>query len=200
MLIDIGKLLAYGSDDVVHFDLEVFEFVAHASRRVYDKSQVQLRGQLRGRGWENDFPNRIIEMAPGFAFAYDLLGSSYWLLGDLDAAYNAYYQYHERTGRPAWFLEAAARGYKQGGFRGHGRELLAAIREHDDGSISHVVRAVIACAAEEPEDALVELNHALRRRDPKVLHIGKWPHLDCVRSDPRFQDLLREINWPGLEE
>jgi TolB-like protein len=144
--------------------------------------------------------NRIIEMAPGFAFAYDLLGSSYWLLGDLDAAYNAYYQYHERTGRPAWFLEAAARGYKQGGFRGHGRELLAAIREHDDGSISHVVRAVIACAAEEPEDALVELNHALRRRDPKVLHIGKWPHLDCVRSDPRFQDLLREINWPGLEE
>jgi TolB-like protein/Tfp pilus assembly protein PilF len=144
--------------------------------------------------------NWIIERNPGFARAYDLLGSSHWALGDFEASYKAYRQYHELTGRPAWFLEAVDRGYEQGGFKAMGRELLAAIREHDDGSISHGVRAMIACAAEEPDEALVELNHGLRRRDPIIVHIGICAELDCARSDPRFEDLLREINWPGLEE
>jgi TolB-like protein/Tfp pilus assembly protein PilF len=143
--------------------------------------------------------NRILERDPGFARAHDLLGNIYWSLGDLEAAHKAWRRYHELTGRPSWFQDAIDRGYEQGGFKGHGRELLAAIRQHDDGSISHAVRAMIACLAEQPEEALVELNHALRKRDPGLLQIGIHPMLDCVRSDPRFQEVLRKINWPGLE-
>jgi tetratricopeptide (TPR) repeat protein len=144
--------------------------------------------------------NRIVERDPAFAYAYDLLGSSHRALGDLDASHKAYRHYMELAGRPAWFQGAFDRGYEQGGFNGAWGELLAAIRQHDDGSISHRVRASIACWAEEPKEALVELNQAVRKRDPKVIQIGTWPELDCVRSDPRFQDLLRKINWPGLEE
>jgi predicted Zn-dependent protease len=144
--------------------------------------------------------NWILERDPGFAKAYDLLGMSYWLLGDLEAAHKAWRRYHELTGRPAWFLEALDRGYELGGFKGHSREVLAAIRQHDNGSISHAVRAIIACAAEEPDEALVELNHALRRRNPAMVQLGTYPLFDCVRSDPRYQDLLRKINWPGLQE
>jgi hypothetical protein len=121
-------------------------------------------------------------------------------VGDLGAAHEAFRQYHKLTGRPSWFLEAVDRGYERDGFKGHMRELLTAIREHDDGSISHEVRANIACMGDQPEEALVELNHALRQRDPLVFMIGTWPMVDCVRSDPRFQELLRKINWPGLEE
>jgi TolB-like protein/Tfp pilus assembly protein PilF len=143
--------------------------------------------------------DQIVERDPGFARAYDLLGASYWILGDLETAHNAYRQYDKLSGRPPWYLEAADRGYEQGGFKGSMKERLAAIREHDDGSISHGVRAAIACVAEEPEEALFELNHAVRRRNPSILMMGTWPLYDCVRSDPRFQDLLRKINWPGLE-
>jgi len=144
--------------------------------------------------------NRLLKMDSSFAKAYDLLGSSWWLLGDHEAAHNAYRQYHELTGRPAWFWEAAERGYEQGGLKGGAREVLTAIREQDDGSISHAVRAHVACMAEEPEEALVELNRALRRQDPAILQLGTWPSYDCARSDPRYQELLRAINWPGLEE
>ena len=74
------------------------------------------------------------------------------------------------------------------------------MREHDDGSISHVVRAFIACGGGEPDEALVELNHGFRKRDPLILIIGVFPQIDCVRDDPRFRELLRAINWPGLVE
>jgi TolB-like protein/Tfp pilus assembly protein PilF len=144
--------------------------------------------------------NRMLEIDPGFAKAYVLLGFAYSSLGDLEAAYNADRQYHKRTGRPAWFLEAFEQGYEQGGFKSANRELLAAIRRHDDGSFSHAARASIACQAEKPEEALEELNLALDRRDPLVFSIGAWPGYDCVRSDPRYEELLRKINWPGLKD
>jgi tetratricopeptide (TPR) repeat protein len=144
--------------------------------------------------------NRILERDPGFAGAYELLVVSHAVLGDWEASRNADRQYGELGGRPQWAWEAVDRGYEQGGFKGSRRTFLAAIREHDDGSISHVVRAVQACFAEEPDEAIVELNHAIRVRDPLVLGIDGFPPFDCVRSDPRFQDLLRKINWPGLKE
>jgi tetratricopeptide (TPR) repeat protein len=145
--------------------------------------------------------NRILERDPSFAPAYDLLGASYRWLGDFEASYKAFRQYNELGGRPAWYLGAWDRGYEQGGFKEAYGRLLAAIRKHDHGSISHAVRAIVACGAEEPEEALVELNHALRRRDPRIVVIGgPSPAYDCVRSDPRYEELLRKINWPGLQE
>ncbi len=141
--------------------------------------------------------NRMLEEDPGFAKAYDLLGSAYWALGDLEAADRAYREYNILTGRPKWYLDAFAEGAS---FREKGRLLLAAVLEHDDEGISNYVRAVIACYGGEPDEALVELNHAFRKHDPLMFLIGVWPQLDCVRDDPRFRELLRAINWPGLEE
>ena len=57
-----------------------------------------------------------------------------------------------------------------------------------------------ACLAEQPEEALIELNRALRRGEPSIVAIGQTPAYDCLRSYPRYQELLRKINWPGLEE
>jgi TolB-like protein/Tfp pilus assembly protein PilF len=155
--------------------------------------------QARRFGRVIEEANRILKMDPGFAKGYDLLREAQWSLGDLEAAHKAWRRQSELTGLPGWYLEAIDRGYEKGGFKGAKRELLAAIRQNDDGSISHAVRAMIACEGEEPEEALAELNQALRRRSPLALMIGTWPLYDCVRSDPRFQDLLRKINWPGLE-
>jgi len=40
------------------------------------------------------------------------------------------------------------------------------------------------------------LEKAYRNRDHDMSFCKVWPHLDPLRSDPRFQDLLRRMNLP----
>jgi tetratricopeptide (TPR) repeat protein len=44
------------------------------------------------------------------------------------------------------------------------------------------------------ERALVWLDTAFRQRDPWMIHIKVKPEMDILRSDPRFQDMLRRMN------
>ena len=93
-----------------------------------------------------------------------------------------------------WDLDAWERAYQSGGLRGSATEMLASYR---DAGFTYTLRAQVACLAGRPEDALVELTQN-SLEEPMMQMIGTWPAFDCVRSDPRFQDLLRKINWPGL--
>jgi len=61
--------------------------------------------------------------------------------------------------------------------------------------LSYVIamhRAVIA----EPEEAMTWLERAYEERDPLLVNAKTEPRLDSVRSDPRFDDLLRRIGFP----
>ncbi len=46
------------------------------------------------------------------------------------------------------------------------------------------------------EEAMTWLERAYEERDPHLLIAKTDPRLDPVRSDPRFQDLLRRIGFP----
>ena len=53
----------------------------------------------------------------------------------------------------------------------------------------------------EPEEALAWLERSYEERDPVLAQVlGVDPTWDALRSDPRFQELLRKINWPGLDD
>ena len=124
------------------FVIEEFSWFLQCAGRVEEGLELMKRAVAAdplnpitrgGLGWKLYFTrrfrrvieeaNRILERDPSFAWAYDLLGSSYWQLGDLEASHKAWRRYHELTGRPAWFLKAFDRGYEQGGFKGAKREL-----------------------------------------------------------------------------
>ena len=46
----------------------------------------------------------------------------------------------------------------------------------------------------EPDKALEWLDKACEARSPQLFWIKTLPQLDSVRSDPRFQDILRRMN------
>jgi hypothetical protein len=50
----------------------------------------------------------------------------------------------------------------------------------------------------ESELAFELLERMFRSRDPNLIILGVNPVFDPLRSDPRFDDLLLRMNYPGI--
>ncbi len=46
------------------------------------------------------------------------------------------------------------------------------------------------------KNRLASLEQGYKNRDQWMLYLKVDPHMDDLRSDPRFQDLLRRMNFP----
>ena len=57
--------------------------------------------------------------------------------------------------------------------------------------------AFIHAALGEKDEAFEWLEKAYEERDQGMLYLKVDPTLDPLRSDPRFQDLLRRMNFPS---
>ena len=56
--------------------------------------------------------------------------------------------------------------------------------------------AILSAIIGETEEAMTWLERAHEERDPLLLFAKTDPSLDPLRSDPRFDDLLRRIGFP----
>ena len=97
--------------------------------------------------------------------------------------------------------EALTQGYAQSGYRGamkRAADLLAA-RAHKTYVNSIDVACLYALAGENAQ-ALEWLEKSLEERSPQMPYIDAYVELAPLRSDPRFQDLLRKMNLPVDEK
>jgi hypothetical protein len=93
--------------------------------------------------------------------------------------------------------EALTQGYRQSGFRGAMRRAadLLAVRARKTYVI-HTEIAMRYAMAEEKAQALAWLEKGLEVRDPSMALIPLFTILDSLRSEPRFQALMRRMNLP----
>ena len=66
--------------------------------------------------------------------------------------------------------------------------------------VSCVFMALTNVGLGDTEQAFSCLEKAEEERDPELAFLNAWPFFDPLRADPRFQALLRRMNFPGAGE
>jgi TolB-like protein/DNA-binding winged helix-turn-helix (wHTH) protein/tetratricopeptide (TPR) repeat protein len=139
---------------------------------------------------------KVLATVPDFSSAHMGLWGAYYKKGmneeALAEARKFFSVLHDRE-----VEEALSRGYSEGGYTRAmqlGAEVLAARSKR-----SHVPAVRIArlyANAGDKEETLRWLQKACDERETPLTHLGVAWDWDFLRSDPRFQDLLRRMNFP----
>lgn len=170
---------------------------AAAFARELDPLSVVVRGDLAMFCfWAEDWAGvrreaeSLLELEPEARFAASLRLEALLRVGSEEAARRGAEGLYENDARlattPAGGLHDAVLAIQEERWRE--REVV--------GPSSHVVRASLAAQRGRSEEALAELERAVTLRSRYVPYLPVDPHFASLRSDPRFQRLLRSTGHP----
>ncbi len=130
-----------------------------------------------------------------FAYLATLGMLVYAGLGRHEEAHLAHVAFYERCGPPCdWMREALERGWSEGGPNASLRTLAEAAAERE-GYSPGLVAAWYSLIGE-TDEAFDWLERGYREHDTTMLWLKVTAAFDPLRSDPRFDDLLRRIGFP----
>jgi TolB-like protein/DNA-binding winged helix-turn-helix (wHTH) protein/Flp pilus assembly protein TadD len=162
---------------IINADLAEVLVLAHS----YDESIQQSR--------------KTIEMDPNFALAHNQLAQAYLQKHMNDEAVAELQKAAQLSGGSSTVMANLARAYAVSGKRGEAVKLLNDLKKRSSPVSSHASElAVIYEALGDTDQAMNWLEKGYQERfNPGVL---LRPGFDPLRSDPRFQDLVRRIGLP----
>jgi tetratricopeptide (TPR) repeat protein len=136
--------------------------------------------------------NKTIELDRNYPYTHLFLGHTHTAQGKYAEAIAAYRQ------AMALGLDTSATHVGLGAAYAHAgdRERAVAILKRLGSSKEHVSPgelAILLTALGERERAFASLDEAYRGRDIQLQYLGVDPGFDPLRSDPRFQTLLRRV-------
>ncbi len=159
---------------------QAFYGVDLALARRYDEAIVQLR--------------KALDMSPGIPFAHWMLSSALLMKGQYEESLT------ETKASYAWypgFEEALTQGYSQSGYTGamkRAADVMAAGYHSMYACPTDI--AALYIRAGEKDQAIKWTEESLDVRDPNMPYVNVFPTFDRLRNIPRFQDLMRRMNFP----
>ena len=138
-----------------------------------------------------------LSMQPGQGVAASALREALWATGRYDEHFALVREANVKAGERE-LVEAMDRGYAEGGFPGSRRRVaeVYAARYRKGGGGAAYGLAGRYLEVGDPDRALEWLEKSYEERDPNLVFIGRSPRWDSLRSDSRFQDLVRRIGLP----
>jgi len=141
---------------------------------------------------------RAIDLDPNNFGAYGRMADVYELMGDYPRALSFAQQAEAKragSGVPARYSSEIGRAQALMGQRKLALQTIAAMKANvSNGSATNI--ALVYAAVGDKDQAFAWLEQAVARRELVNL-LPTEPKLDILRSDPRWQDFLRSINYPG---
>lgn len=133
-----------------------------------------------------DQARRALDLDRSFALAQNLLAAAYRQKGMLDEALKEELKWRALRGMSPESLLQLREAYRASGLPGYWRKQLEfAERPHE--------RAVLYARLGERDRAFEWLEEAYQERSPTMVRLGLDQDWDPLRSDRRFQDLLRRM-------
>jgi len=153
------------------------------SARRYDEAVEQLR--------------KTLEMDPNFAVAHWLLGDAYEQKGKYESAIAEYQKGRSASGGSVYLVAALGHVYAAAGNRREALKILGELKELSKRTyVSPLSIGSIYNALGDKDQALEWLEKAYQDRAAGMTDLKLDPMPDPLRSDPRFQNLLRRMNFP----
>jgi tetratricopeptide (TPR) repeat protein len=136
---------------------------------------------------------KTLELAPDFYLAHWELSENYYDNGMYEESLGAL-----KEVLSLWDLqevvEALEQGYRKSGYQGAMRAAANRLANRPQTPVSFV--AMFFLRAGEKDEALNWLERATKGPDIMIVSLKSEPIWDPVRSNPRFQEILRRMNFP----
>jgi adenylate cyclase len=140
---------------------------------------------------------RAIELEPSFKFTHVELAEVYGLKGMFQEAASEWSRVNALSGNPERLHYAAVRD--AAGYQRSEQLWIEHLRESSKREyVSPMGMAMAYSRLGKAEQVRAWLEEAYRQRDPGLSGLKVEPLFDFLRSNPRFQDLLRRMNFPDL--
>jgi serine/threonine-protein kinase len=138
---------------------------------------------------------KTLEMDPNFPYAHYILGQAYLRKGEFVEAIAEFQRATTLSPNITLYKGGLGHAYARAGKSAEARKLLSELKEQSKRRyVSWWDMAAIYAGLGEKDQAFASLEKAYEQRVVMWWHRG--PLLDPLRSDPRFQDLLRRVGLP----
>jgi TolB-like protein/class 3 adenylate cyclase/tetratricopeptide (TPR) repeat protein len=141
---------------------------------------------------------KILELDPDFPWSRIGLAWAYQFQGDREQAYRELTVWQGLVGRDEAWLRGWKKAHEEGGLDGAYRFWLQQERARAEVEYADPSGlAMLSSVVNDRDETLRWLEQAYEERPPLFpFFLHGWPPYDSLRSDPRFQDLLRRIGFP----
>jgi TolB-like protein/DNA-binding winged helix-turn-helix (wHTH) protein/Flp pilus assembly protein TadD len=156
--------------------------------RQYDEAIVEFKNAL--------------ELEPNFAPALNYLARCYQAKGMDDEAMVTFHKAVEHSGGSPVMKARLGWAYSKIGKTAEARRILRELEAEAKSRTRYVAPCLIAAlyvGLGDKEQAFVWLEKAFQERDVLLITLNIESHLDPLRSDRRFQDLVRRVGLPSAE-